>query len=77
MNGLKSGLTAAWSCLVAAERLPGSMSGLGYLISHAYELARMDLIVVGIICIGVIGALFDSIYSRISNRYFSWQRLVR
>ncbi len=77
VNGLKSGLTAAWSCLVAAEMLPGSMSGLGYLISHAYELARMDLIVAGIICIGVIGALFDGIYSRISDKYFSWQRLVR
>ena len=77
INGLKSGLTASWSCLVAAEMLPGSMSGLGYLISHAYELTRMDLIVAGIICIGVIGALFDGIYSYISNKYFSWQRLVR
>ncbi|MCF6460654.1 ABC transporter permease [Clostridium sp. Cult3] len=77
VNGLKSGLTASWSCLVAAEMLPGSMSGLGYLISHAYELTRMDLIVAGIICIGVIGALFDWIFSRISSKYFSWQRLVR
>lgn len=77
VNGLKSGLTTAWSCLVAAEMLPGSMSGLGYLISHAYELTRMDLVIVGIICIGVIGALFDGIFSQISNKYFSWQRLVR
>lgn len=77
VNGLKSGLTAAWSCLVAAEMLPGSMSGLGYLISHAYELARMDLVIVGIICIGLIGALFDLIFGQISNKYFSWQRLVR
>lgn len=77
VNGLKSGLTAAWSCLVAAEMLPGSMSGLGYLIAHAYELARMDLVIVGIICIGLIGALFDAIYSMIFNKYFAWQRLVR
>ena len=77
INGLKSGLTTAWSCLVAAEMLPGSMNGLGYLISHAYELTRMDLIVVGIICIGAIGALFDGIFSLISNKYFSWRRLVR
>ena len=77
INGLKAGLTAAWSCLVAAEMLPGSMSGLGYLISHAYELTRMDLIVVGIICIGTIGALFDKLFSMISNKYFAWRRLVR
>ncbi|NLW22849.1 MAG: hypothetical protein GXY88_06300 [Tissierellia bacterium] len=49
VNGLKFVLIASWSCLVAAEMLLGSMSGLGYLISHAYELVRMDIIVAGII----------------------------
>lgn len=77
INGLKSGLISAWSCLVAAEMLPGSMSGLGYLISHAYELARIDLVVVGIICIGLIGALFSEIFELIYSKYFSWKRLVR
>ncbi|WP_218958236.1 ABC transporter permease [Facklamia lactis] len=77
VNGLKNGLIAAWSCLVAAEMLPGSMSGLGYLISHAYELTRMDIVIVGIICIGSIGALFDMIFTKISDKYFSWQKLVK
>lgn len=73
-NGLRSGLTAAWACLVAAEMLPGSMAGLGYLITHAYELSRMDLVIVGIICIGFIGAGFDAIFRVIADKYFSWQR---
>ena len=76
-NGLRSGLTAAWACLVAAEMLPGSMSGLGYLITHAYELSRMDLVIVGIICIGLIGAAFDGIFRVIADRYFSWQKNVK
>ena len=52
--------------------LPGSLSGLGYLITHAYELARTDLVVTGIICIGVVGALLDYIFVVVEKRRFSW-----
>ena len=72
INGLRMGLTSAWICLVSAEMLPGSMCGVGYLITHAYELARMDLVITGMICIGVIGALLDGIFRVISNRCFAW-----
>ncbi len=77
VNGLRMGLTAAWVCLVAAEMLPGSMSGVGYLITHAYELARMDLVITGIICIGLIGALLDGIFRIIVRRKFSWENKVK
>lgn len=76
-NGLRSGLTAAWVCLVAAEMLPGSMSGVGYLITHAYELARMDLVITGIICIGLIGSFLDGIFRIIARRSFSWEKNVK
>lgn len=76
-NGLRSGLTASWVCLVAAEMLPGSMSGVGYLITHAYELARMDLVITGIICIGLIGAFLDGIFRVIARRSFSWEKNVK
>lgn len=33
-------------CLVSAEMLPGSLSGVGYLITHAYTLARTDIVIV-------------------------------
>lgn len=77
LNGLRMGLTSAWVCLVAAEMLPGSMSGVGYLITHAYELARMDLVITGIICIGAIGAFLDLVFRVIMKRYFSWENRVR
>ncbi|NLK66943.1 MAG: ABC transporter permease [Campylobacteraceae bacterium] len=77
VSGLRSGLTAAWACLVAAEMLPGSISGLGYLITHAYELSRIDLVITGIICIGVIGALFDGVFRVITAKYFSWEAKVK
>lgn len=72
VNGLRGGLGSAWGCLVAAEMLPGSLSGLGYMITHAYELARIDLVVTGIICIGLVGAFLDNIFSIIEKRRFSW-----
>lgn len=72
VNGLRGGLGSAWGCLVAAEMLPGSLSGLGYMITHAYELARVDLVVTGIICIGLVGAFLDYIFVIIEKRRFSW-----
>ncbi len=72
ISGLRGGLGSAWGCLVAAEMLPGSLSGVGYLITHAYELARTDLVITGIICIGLVGALLDYIFVIIERRHFSW-----
>lgn len=77
INGLRTGLGIAWACLVSAEMLPGSLSGMGYLITHAYELARTDLVVTGMICIGVVGALLDFIFRLANEKYFSWQNKMR
>jgi len=77
INGLRNGLTASWACLVAAEMLPGSMTGLGYLMTHSRELARMDLVITGIICIGIIGATLDAIFRIIIKRKFSWEKDVK
>lgn len=72
VSGLRGGLGSAWGCLVAAEMLPGSLSGVGYLITHAYELARTDLVITGIICIGIVGALLDYIFVVVERRNFAW-----
>lgn len=77
INGLRMGLATAWACLVGAEMLPGSPSGVGYLITHAYELARIDLVITGIICIGVVGWCLDAVYKYIAGRYFSWESKMR
>jgi NitT/TauT family transport system permease protein len=77
INGLRVGLAIGWGCLVGAEMLPGSLAGVGYLITHAYELARIDLVITGMICIGVVGALLDSIFKIISNKYFFWESKTR
>lgn len=73
VNGLRIGMGSAWTSLVSAEMLPGSLSGVGYLITHAYELARIDLVMTGMICIGVIGALLDTAFRLFGEERFAWQ----
>lgn len=73
LAGLRTGLGNAWAYLVAAEMLPGSLSGVGYLITHAYELARIDLVITGIVCIGAVGLMLDYVFVIIEKKRFSWQ----
>lgn len=74
ITGLRIGLGIAWMCLVSAEMLPGSLSGVGYLITHAYTLASTDIVIAGMISIGVVGALMDLLFRRFEDKKFSWRR---
>ena len=77
VNGMRIGLGVAWMCLVSAEMLPGSISGVGYLITHAYTLARTDIVIAGMISIGIVGAVLDLFFRLIEDRKFVWTRLTR
>jgi NitT/TauT family transport system permease protein len=77
VNGMRIGLGVAWMCLVSAEMLPGSISGVGYLITHAYTMASTDIVVAGMVGIGLTGAIMDWLFRHVERRFFSWQRLAR
>ncbi len=74
VTGLKTGLGIAWMCLVSAEMLPGSMAGVGYLITHAYSIARTDVVIAGMIAISAIGAVIDWVFIAIETRFFGWKK---
>ncbi|RLL43966.1 ABC transporter permease [Oceanobacillus piezotolerans] len=57
-SGLHIGVGTAWIFLVSGEMV-GAQSGLGYLIVDARNLLRLDLVLAGIIFIGVCGLLID------------------
>jgi len=61
-QGLHSALTASWIFLVAGE-LMGVTTGLGFLINDARHTLRSDLIMAGIVIIGVIGFCLDKLLS--------------
>ena len=64
-TALRVAIGVAWMVVVAAEML-GVQSGLGYLISDGRSALRMDLVVVGMITIGVIGIALDLLFARIA-----------
>ncbi|MEG2041532.1 MAG: ABC transporter permease, partial [Hafnia sp.] len=55
-TGLKVALGASWNALIAAELL-ASNQGLGFMIQQARGLYRPDVIIVGMIAVGLSGAL--------------------
>lgn len=59
-TGLTISLTSAWSALVAAELLASS-SGLGFMIQANRMIGRPDMIIVGMLTIGAIGAILSAI----------------
>lgn len=66
--GLRISFGTGWAAIIAAE-LVASRSGLGYLISNGMEVLRSDYVLVGMVTIGVIGVLFDSVFRYIDHRY--------
>lgn len=72
LTALRVALGVAWATLVASE-LIAAQQGLGALIQNAGSFFQLDIIYVGIICIGFI-ALFMDLGLRSLSRYFlAWQ----
>ena len=59
-TGLRVALGTSWTALVAAELL-ASTQGLGYMIQQARAISRPDIIIVGMLAIGAVGAVFDAL----------------
>ncbi len=76
-TGLRVGFGIAWMCVVAAEMLPGTNSGLGYLIMYAYNWGQVQVIIAGMVIIGLIGLIFDTFFKEVERRKFSWRELDR
>ncbi len=74
-TGLRVGFGIAWMCVVAAEWLPGTSRGLGYLILFAFNFGQTNLIIAGMIVIGVIGIVIDFFFKWVERRRFSWRGL--
>jgi NitT/TauT family transport system permease protein len=72
LTALRVALGVAWATLVASE-LIAAQRGLGAMIQNASTYFLLDVIYVGIICIGTVALLMDMILRRISARLLVWQ----
>ena len=69
--GLRHATSVAFVVVVAAE-LVGAEKGLGYLISFAHLVFRVDIMFVGLIYLGAIGFLADQLFAWLLHRLFPW-----
>lgn len=71
-TGLKIAAGMAWMSVIAAE-LAGVQGGLGYFIQYNRLLLRIDYVIVGMIYVGLLGALFVQIINIIQKYVITWQ----
>jgi NitT/TauT family transport system permease protein len=75
--GMRIGLGVGWMCIVAAEMIGGENLGLGRLMMNYADLLRVDMVIVGMITIGIIGYVTNEILLLVEQRLFAWRRAVK
>jgi NitT/TauT family transport system permease protein len=70
-NGLRLGAGFAWILIVVGE-MTGVPEGLGAVIMDGRTLSRTDLVITGMIIIGITGYISDRILVLISNYFLRW-----
>jgi NitT/TauT family transport system permease protein len=75
LTALRVALGVAWATLVASE-LIAAQQGLGALIQNASSFFQLDIIYVGIICIGLIALCMDLALRTLSRRLVAWQERI-
>lgn len=70
------GLSTALTTLMASE-IVGGDKGIGMMIQRASGYYQMDLVLLGIIILGIIGICFEKIVKYLERRYTGWQETIQ
>lgn len=70
-TGLRVAMGTCWTCVVAAE-LVASSSGIGYMISNARNFGQIDVVIVGMLSIGIVGKLMDVLLKLVEKKVLRW-----
>ena len=70
--GMRVAMGVCWGTLVAAE-LVGADAGIGYVITVAGKFLETGLVFVGIIIIGIIGAIIDVVMRKLERFLVPWK----
>ncbi len=68
----RTALAGSFTTLIAAE-MTGATIGLGARIQIASGAARIDMVMMGIITIGILGFIFDQLLLRVEKRLTRWK----
>ncbi|WP_313559604.1 ABC transporter permease [Ruminiclostridium cellobioparum] len=69
--GLKLGLGISWMAVVAAE-LIASTEGIGFRISDARSMMKPDIVIMGMVVIGLVGIVMDKLLTFVSKKSTPW-----
>ncbi len=72
MTGLRMGMAMAWMCVVAAE-LIAAPSGIGFLIMDGRAMSQADLVLAGMLTLGVLGKATDDVLRRLERHLVRWR----
>jgi taurine transport system permease protein len=70
--GMRIAIGFGWTTLVAAEMVAASV-GLGQMVLNASNFLRTDIVIMGIIVIGVVAYLFDLFMRWVERRLVPWK----
>ncbi len=70
-TGLRLGLGFAWVVIVVGE-MTGVQTGLGAMIMDARQLSRTEIVIAGMIVIGIVGFLSDQAVQLLGRRLLAW-----
>jgi ABC-type nitrate/sulfonate/bicarbonate transport system permease component len=73
MTGLRVGLGIGWMCIVAAEMMGGDPVGLGRLIIKYANFLQIDVVIVGMVAIGLLGLAMNYFILLLEKRMFRWR----
>lgn len=73
-TGIKVSFGSAWATLVAAEMIASS-EGLGYMIQQGRVARRPDIVLLGMLVIGLVGAVLTALLSLLEKKAIPWRRV--
>ena len=72
MTGMRVSMGVCWATLVAAEMVAAT-AGLGWMVLNAARYLRTDIVIMGVIVMGVIGYGFDLIMRLLERKVIPWK----
>ncbi len=67
ITGLRLSISVAWLVIVAGEMLSGG-AGIGFFVWDSWNALSLEKVISAIIIIGIVGLLFDRIFTYIENK---------
>jgi sulfonate transport system permease protein len=75
LTGLRLGFSQAWLFVVVAE-LIASTRGLGFMLNDSQNTARVDLMILSMICLAILGKISDTVLRVVESRVLAWRDTI-